>query len=533
MKKLVLILLVLTSTLSFATNYYVNVNAANNNGSGTTPETAFKYLSTAANKTQPGDFVYIMPGTYYPDCTGCDVLDIYWSGTAGKYITYKAYDNANRPVFQLTASSWQGIYVQGAKYIIIDGIIVRGNNDNVDPATAAANQNASTKGTGISVAPKYGDASIKSDHVIIRNCNISKCGASGISIYNSDYITVDTNIVSNCAWYSADQTSGINIFQLFNSDTTTGTKNYVRRNTCFNNKNLVPNNNGNITDGNGIIFDDLRNTQLGSANGQYTGKSYVANNVCYNNGSKGFHAYLSDKITVINNTCYKNCTTPEIRNNIYDSEYSAAESGNMSFINNIAFPDTDVPPIKVEFYTQNNPLNVNNVINKNLWYVTGGALPANPAGTNALSGDPKFVNAATNNFRLQSTSPAINAGVTSGAPTIDRLGNTRTGGIDIGAYEYIAPAAREFEAQEVYTPDTLGYNLYPNPTANELVVQLDNANTLSSQITVVNQFGQKVIDQSVAVDNGNAVLNVTELPTGIYFISVNGNLSQSKKFIKE
>ena len=51
-----------------------------------------------------------------------------------------------------------------------------------------------------------------------------------------------------------------------------------------------------------------------------------------------------------------------------------------------------------------------------------------------------FTNYAALDFTLKSTSPAIGAGSTSSAPTIDILGRTRSVAYDIGAYEFVSTA---------------------------------------------------------------------------------------------
>jgi parallel beta-helix repeat protein len=58
--------------------------------------------------------------------------------------------------------------------------------------------------------------------------------------------------------------------------------------------------------------------------------------------------------------------------------------------------------------------------------------------SNNLTTDPKYVNSSANDFHLQSTSPAINAGITLTEVPIDFDGNPRPQGVgsDIGAYEY-------------------------------------------------------------------------------------------------
>src|SRR5207244_3554147 len=61
--------------------------------------------------------------------------------------------------------------------------------------------------------------------------------------------------------------------------------------------------------------------------------------------------------------------------------------------------------------------------------------------TGTVSANPLFVNytgTTTGDYHLQSSSPAINAGTSSNAPTTDYDGNSRpqAGAWDIGAYEY-------------------------------------------------------------------------------------------------
>jgi hypothetical protein len=60
--------------------------------------------------------------------------------------------------------------------------------------------------------------------------------------------------------------------------------------------------------------------------------------------------------------------------------------------------------------------------------------------TGTITADPKFVSynpTGTGDYRLQSTSPAINKGTSASAPSTDILGAARPkgGAMDIGAYE--------------------------------------------------------------------------------------------------
>jgi hypothetical protein len=60
-----------------------------------------------------------------------------------------------------------------------------------------------------------------------------------------------------------------------------------------------------------------------------------------------------------------------------------------------------------------------------------------------LSSNPDYVNAGGGNYQLQAGSPAINAGTSDGASTVDCAGNTapQQGAYDLGAYEYMGSAS--------------------------------------------------------------------------------------------
>jgi hypothetical protein len=59
------------------------------------------------------------------------------------------------------------------------------------------------------------------------------------------------------------------------------------------------------------------------------------------------------------------------------------------------------------------------------------------AGQGNISTDPRFVNAASDNYRLAVGSPCIDKGTPAGAPAADIEGTPRDGAPDMGAYEWI------------------------------------------------------------------------------------------------
>jgi len=141
--------------------------------------------------------------------------------------------------------------------------------------------------------------------------------------------------------------------------------------------------------------------------------------------------------------------------------------------------------------------------------------------------NPLFTNTTTNDFTLQSSSPAIDAGDNNLIPAgivadllqNDRIFNTT---VDMGCYEYgSSPVAA---VNELTT--NLDFTLYPNPVNNTLNIALDTA---ISKVVIYNLQGQKVKESTTEQ------VKVATLSQGIYLIKIedkNGNTAM-KKFIKK
>lgn len=184
----------------------------------------------------------------------------------------------------------------------------------------------------------------------------------------------------------------------------------------------------------------------GTISGIYGQSAYmkVKNNLVYAIGSDGIVFYHdATNVDVINNT-------------VFNADRGIIMSAN-GFYNLITAPDY--------FNVHNNivvnnrgtgigegagPLGIgsNNTYRNNLVYGNGGSNLSLTSGSSTrtsgtVSADPQFMNYVSTgggDYRLKSTSPAINKGATTYAPTTDINGVSRPqgGGIDIGAYEYIA-----------------------------------------------------------------------------------------------
>ena len=463
-----LLLFLLINLKCFSAIYYISPSGDNSTGLSET--TAFNTLQQGADIVQAGDTVLVMNGTYTNSMYGSLVMNVSKQGTSSNWIVFKNYPG-HTPVLQMS-SNWCGISLSGASYIIIDGFTIIGNNDNVTLSYAQAQRynidNPYTSSSGITAQVDFNDNTKHSHHITVRNCIVKKCGGAGIGSSQADYMVVEHNTVSECSWYSPFDGSAISLYQLWNSDSIVTTKNFVTANTCYNNRNYIQFYVADtITDGNGIIIDDARNSQNGSTLGVYKSATYISNNVVFGNGGRGIHVFLSDNVTVINNTSYFNCQSPELPG----SELSAIYAGNVSFINNISVPHDNLQPMGQ--YISTNIISDHNLYGAN-------AITANPYGTNIIIGDPKFmiptINGLVADFHLQDGSIAAGAGTQTDAPTTDHDGQPRqSNSVDIGAYiveNVVLPIGlTEWNANKIGSYNKLLWQYGPNDDLDSFYVE--------------------------------------------------------------
>ncbi|MFD2700848.1 sugar-binding protein [Paenibacillus shunpengii] len=435
-------------------DYYVSPSGLDTND-GLTPETAFKNIQTAAALTNPGDTVYIMPGTYTASNTsyGSEWLKITRSGAKNKntgetaYITYKAYDFNNKPKLKLADNVpgiWNMVDIQ-ANYIIIDGLEVEGNNMNISLEQAEANyehkiaggsnwaEYAKTNTNGINV---------KGHHIIVKNSYVHHMAGGGIG-GAGDYMWFDHNISHSNSWYSMHATSGMgSINNVSFDDNTADYKIIMSNNIIYDNEAKVKwEKTKGYSDGNGIIFD---------VDDGYYGKKLAFNNIVYNNGGGGIHIYRSNNVHVINNTIYHNSRSPHLKYPNMDAQ----SSDNSILINNISIARDE----EGEYANLNSGWNnmfANNIYGGNVRFLDQNEQVINPKFVNVSQANGSF------DFTLQADSPAIDTGtreIFSKLPRIaegfgdevgidspfskDFLGNDRpyagvgsNNRIDIGAYE--------------------------------------------------------------------------------------------------
>jgi hypothetical protein len=408
--------------------YYVDANLGSDQNNGLTPSSAFQTLQMAANTAGPGAAVTVAGGTY-TDTTNTPLV-ISTSGTAGAPVQFIA-GTGQHPIIQIpnSNSAWYGIQIS-ASYIVIDGFEVIGQNQFISQAQGQSGDGSQAWLNETCIGINGASTSTIPHDIVIRNSTVHDCSEAGIGVVVGDAITIAYNTVYNNSWWTWYDSSGISLWHLVDapgSTTTSGYKNWVVGNTAWNNYNNIPNTSLNppgATDGNAIIIDDNRHTQssAGPTDVQgipYSGRTYVANNVVYNNGGRGLHAYSSAHVDFVNNTTYNDLLT----NSQYISmEIDAQSCYDVNVVNNIADNLNGKQADETDGGAYWN----------NLWY--GANVPT--LGTNGLNQDPEFTNAVASIFTPAAGSPALASGTAALAPSIDIAGQPRNPkAIDRGAIQ--------------------------------------------------------------------------------------------------
>ncbi len=420
------------STTSSGKTYYVAKNGNDANpGTETQP---WLTIQKAANTLVAGETVYIRGGTYYERVSAVN------SGNANAYITYSSYpgelaiiDGQNQVI------SANPFNIVSKSYIIVQNIKVQNN------IQAASINLAWGVGVGIYVSSSH--------HIKILNCITQSTGGAGIFAIgyaanqqyiegNEDLVADGNRIIDPSLWIASDGNAyqegfdmiGVTNFVLRNNVITGGykekidAKNGAKYGRIYNNI-IIGNFNipyyGISPNGAGIYLDtgtniDIYNNRvetvtIGIGIGSESGTT--TNNVkVYNNIVKG--------------------ATIGIR--VLSFGGGTANKNNVGVFNNILYGN---PQYGILWDSSSPCPNANCWVRNNIATSNGNNLVVSGSGVtydhNIVSGDPKYVN-PPNDFHYQSTSPAIDAGSSVNAPSLDFDGNSRPrgAGYDIGAFEY-------------------------------------------------------------------------------------------------
>ena len=423
-------------------NYYVS-KSGNDSNDGKTPNSAWLTIGRAVavlaakGGTYGGVCVDVGDGTY--------TESIYARGLCGSadaangYLVFHSH-NLHGATVQLPLASARGgaracFRFDSARFIVIDGFNLVGQ---IVP-------NADENGVVTNSYP----ANSPGHHIKVLNNIIHDHGGAGVGAVHTDYLVVEGNVIYKTCNTSPYEVSGISTWQAVASDHAPGFHNIIRNNIVFDNAE-VSTGHATHSDGNGIIIDDFRNTQNHSAYGPYTPQTLVENNLVFGNGGAGIHIFLSDNITVRNNTTMGNMCDPKGLGT-WRGEINVVNGRNVTFVSNIAVavqtPNQWHAPNVALMDNSTDSSNIGNVWKNNLSFngtsgqastmISRSPSKITAANNNILGSDPLFTDPSSHDYTLRAGSPAIGKGTNAhGAPADDLAGQKRTSALDLGAYAF-------------------------------------------------------------------------------------------------
>ncbi len=419
--------------------FYVSAEGSDNDD-GRSDKQPFATIQKALDESGPGDIIVLMNGSYSATPGQQSVAAFKQSGAPAAWISLKNHPG-HKPVIT-PIGVWSGVMIRNdvseLGWLEVRGLHIRGDADEAKTkyADAIGQVDPHTNGNGISTDGSKG--TLPPHHLRFADNLVEYCAGAGIGTGESDWVTVEYNIVRNNCWWMIYAGSGISLLGVANFDAVDNTyrdlirNNIVSGNRCFVEWKKI----GKISDGNGIIIDT---NHLPDEDKSHLGRTLIQNNLVFNNGGSGIHAFKSHRVDIINNTAYLNGASPELRwGQIF---FQRTDDGRM--INNILWARND-QPVNTVGKGGDDKANTNIERSHNLYF--NGENPI--MGRSDRVRDPNFVNPSVDPavavFRLKPGSPARNAGTLEPfGPSLDIEGNRRADKPDLGAYEMgsIGPGA--------------------------------------------------------------------------------------------
>jgi parallel beta-helix repeat protein len=402
-----LIVVVLAGS-AHAEDYWVS-NDGDDGDDGLSEQTAWETLLHAADEVGPGDTVHVLDGDYQG-------FYLETSGTSGQPITFVAEGDDVR-ITEDNPTTPDGINLEGASWVVIDGFVVDGRT-------------------------RTGVRAVLADHVTVRNCRLGFNGRWGILTGFVDDFLAEGNEA-----HHSQIEHGIYVSNSADRPT-------VRNNVVYSNAGNGLHFNGDASlGGDGLIEEALVEGNVIYDNGEEGGSAInmdggvngvIRNNLIYDNHASGISLYRIDAGAgasgnlVINNTIVQpsdgrwavnimgGSTGNVVRNNILYNYHSFRGAISIDASSRPGFVE-DHNAVLGRFSTNGG----SSTITLSAWQGLGYGVD-----TFATTPDDLFVDTGTD-FHLLSDAPAVNAGSSVGAPSVDIEGRPRPAGaeVDIGAYE--------------------------------------------------------------------------------------------------
>jgi len=258
------------------------------------------------------------------------------------------------------------------------------------------------------------------------------------------------------------------------------------------------------------------------ANGYYADEILVHDNLCYNLGHAGlFTNSRCKKVWFYNNIVY-NCGDATNGRPSVEFNHSVFTGQDVRFFNNTVYTSKAVQSLmwlnadatmknNIFYSLSGTPYTTGRIATTSDYdlYYGNGTAPA--WATHALNSNPLFLNAPSNDYHLQGTSPAKDAGVSSVNTIVtkdsDGVARPQGAAYDIGAYEYIAtgpdtvaPAISGINASNI-TSSTVTVNWQTNESATSqveygLTTGYGMQTALGSNYVTAHSMGLTTLDQN-------------------------------------
>lgn len=410
--------------------YYVAIDGSDNNPG--TESKPFRTVQKAASVVNPGELVYVKQGTYN------EKVKITRSGSVNKNITFKPYPRHQVIIDGTNISlSWQikeGLVdirssVSGEKveYVRLSGFKIQNSMINGISAKNFSNITIDDNHTYSTVSS--GIWANSGNNLIIDKNNVELAGkTSGQAEECISISTIDTFEIKNNYVHDSGQPS-------------LGAEGIDAKSGCSNGK---------------IYGNEVKNVKMvaiyADAGSKYEHNIEIFNNLVHHNkygiAVSGENGATIENIKIYNNILYENSSL-----GIFAAAYGNGPIKNMSIINNTCYKNGSGITIGLHQSPMENVTIRNNICSQNgdqiKWIkkstITGVVIdhnlidgPSTDKGIDYIIGDPKFLNVASYDLHLKSTSPAIDAGSFLNAPMLDydNKSRPRGTGYDIGAFEY-------------------------------------------------------------------------------------------------